>query len=78
MGAVDLGQPDLAALLARQTVIGSAALAESSPDTSAAALRENVTSPGGTRPMIGLIALAARAITREYSSYASASLGEWR
>jgi pyrroline-5-carboxylate reductase len=34
--------------LARQTVIGSAALAKASPDQSAARLRENVTSPGGT------------------------------
>ena len=34
--------------LARQTVIGSAALAEHAPETSAATLRKNVTSPGGT------------------------------
>jgi pyrroline-5-carboxylate reductase len=34
--------------LARQTVIGSAALAEKTADTPAAKLRENVTSPGGT------------------------------
>lgn len=34
--------------LARQTVIGSAALAESTPDINAATLRQNVTSPGGT------------------------------
>jgi pyrroline-5-carboxylate reductase len=34
--------------LARQTVIGSAALAEAEPDISAAKLRENVTSPNGT------------------------------
>ena len=33
---------------------------------------------GGTRLSTGLIALAARAITRLYSSYASASRGEWR
>ncbi len=33
---------------------------------------------GGTIEMIGLIAFAARAMTREYSSYASASFGEWR
>ncbi|PCJ99891.1 MAG: pyrroline-5-carboxylate reductase [Zetaproteobacteria bacterium] len=39
---------DLSIALARQTVIGSAALAEHNPDTSAATLRENVTSPGGT------------------------------
>lgn len=37
-----------AAKLARQTVIGSAALAKASPDQTAARLRENVTSPGGT------------------------------
>ncbi len=34
--------------LARQTVIGAAALAESEADISAKTLRENVTSPGGT------------------------------
>lgn len=34
--------------LARQTVIGAAALAEETPDIDAATLRENVTSPGGT------------------------------
>jgi pyrroline-5-carboxylate reductase len=39
--------PDLAAQLARQTVIGGGALLEASPD-SAAKLRENVTSPKGT------------------------------
>ncbi len=39
---------DMAMNLARQTVIGSAALAEQEADTSAAQLRENVTSPGGT------------------------------
>ncbi|MFN7113367.1 MAG: pyrroline-5-carboxylate reductase [Alphaproteobacteria bacterium] len=41
-------EPAMAARLARQTVIGSAALALETPDTSAASLRENVTSPGGT------------------------------
>jgi len=40
--------PDMARVLARQTVIGSAALADASPELSAAQLRENVTSPGGT------------------------------
>ncbi|MBK6897253.1 MAG: pyrroline-5-carboxylate reductase [Alphaproteobacteria bacterium] len=40
--------PDQAMILARQTVIGSAALAEASPDIPAAQLRQNVTSPGGT------------------------------
>jgi len=34
--------------LARQTVIGSAALAKAEANTPASALRENVTSPGGT------------------------------
>ena len=33
---------------------------------------------GGTRLSTGLIAFAARAITRPYSSDASASRGEWR
>ncbi|MFP4313954.1 MAG: pyrroline-5-carboxylate reductase dimerization domain-containing protein, partial [Alphaproteobacteria bacterium] len=41
-------ETELAIKLARQTVIGSAALAESEPDIPAAQLRENVTSPGGT------------------------------
>lgn len=40
--------PDFAMVLARQTVIGSAALAAAEPDTSATQLRQNVTSPGGT------------------------------
>ncbi len=39
---------DLAMTLARQTVIGSAALAEHDKDTPASTLRENVTSPKGT------------------------------
>ena len=39
---------DLAAKLARKTVEGAAALMEAEPDTLPAALRENVTSPGGT------------------------------
>lgn len=39
--------PDFAMTLARQTVIGSAALAEADP-LPAATLRQNVTSPGGT------------------------------
>ena len=40
--------PDIAARLARQTVIGAACLAEAETDTPPAKLRENVTSPGGT------------------------------
>lgn len=39
---------EFAAKLARQTVVGSAALAESEPSIEAAKLRKNVTSPGGT------------------------------
>ncbi len=39
---------DISMKLARQTIIGSAALAEYEADTSAATLRENVTSPNGT------------------------------
>lgn len=39
---------DMAMTLARQTVIGSAALAEQDADTPASTLRENVTSPNGT------------------------------
>ena len=34
--------------LARQTIIGAAALAEDEAETSASTLRQNVTSPGGT------------------------------
>ncbi|MCB1680597.1 MAG: pyrroline-5-carboxylate reductase [Alphaproteobacteria bacterium] len=40
--------PEKAMKLARQTVIGSAALAAAYPDIPAAQLRQNVTSPGGT------------------------------
>lgn len=40
--------PSLSIKLARQTVIGSAALAEADSDLPASKLRENVTSPGGT------------------------------
>lgn len=39
---------DMATALARQTVIGSAALAEKEKSVPASRLRENVTSPGGT------------------------------
>ena len=43
------GLPEnLAMTLARQTVIGAAALAEAEPQTKPETLRENVTSPGGT------------------------------
>ena len=41
-------EPGFAMALARQTVIGSAALAAAEPDISATQLRKNVTSPGGT------------------------------
>ena len=45
----DIGLPvDLAEKLARQTVIGSSALAEADSDVPACILRENVTSPGGS------------------------------
>ncbi len=37
-----------ATALARQTVVGAAALANAQPDIDAATLRQNVTSPGGT------------------------------
>lgn len=40
--------PDMAMILARQTVIGSGALAETDKALPAAMLRQNVTSPGGT------------------------------
>lgn len=40
--------PALSEKLSRQTVIGSAALADSESGTPAATLRQNVTSPGGT------------------------------
>jgi len=39
---------DLAARLARKTVVGSAALVKQSPQTEPSTLRENVTSPNGT------------------------------
>ncbi|MCC7305817.1 MAG: pyrroline-5-carboxylate reductase [Alphaproteobacteria bacterium] len=41
-------KPALAMTLARQMVVGAAALAEARPDISAEQLRRNVTSPGGT------------------------------
>ena len=41
-------EADMAMMLARQTVIGSAALAAHEEQTSPAILRQNVTSPGGT------------------------------
>lgn len=45
----NIGLPEgLARTLARQTVIGSATLAEVDSDTPASVLRTNVTSPGGT------------------------------
>ena len=40
--------PALSMKLARQTIIGSAALAETDADVPASQLRQNVTSPGGT------------------------------
>ncbi|MCC6597914.1 MAG: pyrroline-5-carboxylate reductase [Alphaproteobacteria bacterium] len=40
--------PDFATTLARQTIIGAAALAENDAHTPAETLRQNVTSPGGT------------------------------
>ena len=46
---VRAGLPDALAMnLARQTVIGSAYLAEAEKETPASTLRQNVTSPGGT------------------------------
>jgi pyrroline-5-carboxylate reductase len=62
--------PALSSKLARQTVIGSAALAEKENATSAATLRQNVTSPGGTTEAAlnvlmaenGLTALMTRAV----------------
>ena len=46
---IELGlSPEMAGTLARQTVIGSAALAENENQKPASVLRENVTSPGGT------------------------------
>lgn len=66
-----LGLPeDQALLLARQTVTGAGALVDASPGTSAAELRQNVTSPGGTTEAAlnilmgeaGLAALMRRAL----------------
>lgn len=39
---------ELSTILARETIIGAAALADREPETPAAVLRQNVTSPGGT------------------------------
>lgn len=47
--AMQLGFDELTAkLLARQTIIGAAALADNEKETPATTLRQNVTSPGGT------------------------------
>lgn len=71
-GGIAIGlEPAMAEKLARQTVIGSAALAESEPGTSAEQLRKNVTSPGGTTEAAlkvlmaepGMQALFTRALT---------------
>lgn len=40
--------PELSMALARQTVVGAAALLDAEPENTAAKLRENVTSPNGT------------------------------
>ncbi len=62
---------ELAMKLARQTVIGSGLLAQQNPDTDAATLRQNVTSPGGTTEAAlkvlmdkesGLVELMTRAV----------------
>jgi pyrroline-5-carboxylate reductase len=61
--------PDLAMRLARATVEGAGELMAREPDTSAAVLRRNVTSPGGTTAAaLGVLqgeleALLARAVT---------------
>lgn len=62
--------PETAMALARQTVIGAAALMKEQGDVPAATLRERVTSPGGTTaaalgvlmPEAGLTGLLARAV----------------
>jgi pyrroline-5-carboxylate reductase len=54
--------PVMAEKLARQTVIGSAALAEASPGIPATTLRENVTSPGGTTQAALEVLMAAPGI----------------
>ena len=65
--------PALSMKLARQTVIGSAALAAADATVSAAQLRQNVTSPNGTtaaalqvlmKPADGLTNVMTRAILR--------------
>ncbi|HNS45028.1 MAG TPA: pyrroline-5-carboxylate reductase dimerization domain-containing protein, partial [Alphaproteobacteria bacterium] len=54
---------DLSMTLARQTVIGSGILAQSMPDTDAATLRQNVTSPGGTTEAALKILMAEHGLT---------------
>lgn len=64
------GLPEtLAAKLARQTIIGSAALAEKAADTSTKTLRENVTSKGGSTAA-GLTAL----MTPEFQDILNATI----
>ena len=54
--------PELAARMARQTVIGAGALMQASPDTEAAQLRRNVTSPGGTTAAALAVLMAEEAL----------------
>lgn len=55
--------PALSAKLARQTVIGSAALADAEHATPATTLRQNVTSPGGTTEAALKILMADNGLT---------------
>lgn len=55
--------PALSEKLARQTVVGSAALAEAERTTSAATLRQNVTSPGGTTEAALKVLMADNGLT---------------
>lgn len=54
--------PDEAMLLARQTIVGAAALLEADADVPASVLRENVTSPNGTTAAALAVLMGAEGI----------------
>lgn len=64
---------DLAKTLARQTVIGSAALAKAEPETEASTLRENVTSPGGTTEAALKVLMAEQGIQKLFDEALTAA-----
>jgi pyrroline-5-carboxylate reductase len=70
--------PALAMRLARQTVVGAAGLAEQEPERSAQALREAVTSPGGTTQAALEVLLAQDALPSLMARTVAAALARGR